>query len=123
MKVLIVEDEDILARVLKEKLEKANFSIKISSDGEEALSDIKSFKPNIILLDLMLPKKDGFEVIKEMKEDITSKRIPIIIISNLGDDESVKKGLKLGAVDYFVKSEHPINEIVDKVKGAMLKGK
>jgi len=123
MKILIVEDEEILAKVLKEKLEKAKFDVKISVDGEEALADIKSWKPSAILLDLMLPKKDGFEVLKEIKGDDSLKNIPVIITSNLGDDESIKKGLKLGAVDYFVKSEHPINEIIEKVKLAILKGK
>ncbi len=123
MKVLIVEDEEILAKVLKEKLEKANFDVKISIDGEEALLDVKNWKPNAILLDLMLPKKNGLDVLKELKEDNFLKNIPIIITSNLSDDDSIKKGIKLGADDYFVKSEHPINEIVEKVKSVMLEGK
>lgn len=123
MKVLIVEDEEILAKVLKEKLEKANFDVKVSIDGEEALLDVKNWKPNAILLDLMLPKKNGLDVLKELKEDNFLKNIPIIITSNLSDDDSIKKGIKLGADDYFVKSEHPINEIVEKVKSVMLEGK
>ncbi len=123
MKILIIEDEDVLAKVLKEKLEKAKFTVKISSDGDEAVLDIKNWKPNAILLDLMLPKKGGLEVLKEIKGDNSLKNIPVIITSNLGDDESIKKGLQLGAIDYFVKSEHPINEIIEKVKSAMLKGK
>ena len=123
MKILIIEDEEILAKVLKEKLEKANFDVKISIDGEEALLDVKNWKPNAILLDLMLPKKNGLDVLKELKEDNFLKNIPIIITSNLSDDDSIKKGIKLGADDYFVKSEHPINEIVEKVKSVMLEGK
>ncbi len=119
MKILIVEDEDVLAKVLEEKFKKAGFSTKIATDGEDALDDIKNWKPDVILLDLMLPKKDGFEVLKGIEGD----NVPVIITSNLGDDESIKKGLKLGAVDYFVKSEHPVNEIIDKVKMVILKGK
>ncbi len=123
MKILIIEDEEVLAKVLREKLEKADFNVKISSDGEDVILDIKSWKPNVILLDLMLPKKDGLEILKELKEDKVLKKIPVIIVSNLDDGDSIKKGIKLGAADYFVKSEHPINEIVKKVKEVMIKNR
>jgi two-component system phosphate regulon response regulator PhoB len=122
MKVLIIEDEDILAKVLAEKMEKSGFEVAIAEDGEKALDLIKSFKPDIIMLDLMLPKLDGFEVLKQIKADDATKRIPIVAISNLSEDSNIEKALKLGVENYFVKSNHPINEIIEKVKAVLLNG-
>jgi len=123
MKALIVEDEEILAKVLEEKLKKANFNVQIAENGEKAISITKSFNPDIILLDFMLPKIDGFEVLKEIKKDNDTKLIPVIAITNLADDDHIKKALQLGVVDYFVKANHPVNEIVEKVKAILLKSK
>jgi len=119
MKILIVEDEQVLSKVLKEKFEKAGFETKVSGDGEVAISDSKSFLPDIIVLDLVLPKKSGFEVLKAVKADPETKGIPVIVVSNLGEDSDIKQALSLGAKDYFVKSQHPINEIIEKVKIAI----
>lgn len=115
MKILIVEDEESLAFVLKEKLEKEKFEIQIAKDGEVAMSLARSFRPEMILLDLILPKKDGFLVLKELKADPELRVIPVIVLSNLGEDENIKKAFALGAKDYFVKSQHPINEIIEKI--------
>ena len=123
MKILIIEDEDVLAKVLEEKFKKIGFTTKIAKDGDETTKMAKAFKPNLILLDLMLPKKDGFVVLKELKGDEFLKEIPVVIISNLEEDDNIKKGLAMGAVDYFVKSSHSINEIVDKLKSTFLKSK
>ena len=118
MRILIVEDEQILTQVLKEK-----FKVKTAIDGKEALSMTERFKPDLILLDIILPKKSGFEVLKELKSDVKLSKIPVIIMSNLSADENIKKGLALGAKDYLVKTQHPINEIVDKVKEALAKSR
>lgn len=123
MKILIVEDEEVLASVLAEKFEKAGFSVKIANDGEQALTLAKSFKPSVIALDLMLPKVDGFTFLKQLKEDDDLKRTPVVVMSNLADDDDIKNALKMGATDYFVKSNHPINEIVEKIKAVLLKAK
>ncbi len=123
MKILVVEDEDILSKVLQEKLEKAGYDVKIASDGEMGISMAKSFAPDGIVLDLLMPKKSGLEVLGILKADDALKMIPIIVVSNLGEDSDIKKALSAGAVDYYVKSEHPINEIVDKVKKALIKSK
>jgi len=123
MKVLIVEDEEILSKVLQEKFIKENFEVKLAEDGAVVLSLVKSFKPNIIVLDLMLPKKSGFEVLQELKADPEVKNIPVIVLSNLGQDEEIKKALNLGAVDYFVKAQHPINEVVEKVSNRLINPK
>ncbi len=115
-KILIVEDEEVLYRVLEEKFEKADFAVKVAEDGERAMSLVKSFHPDLVLLDLILPKKDGFEVLQELKADPGLKQIPVVVLSNLGQDEEIKKALDLGAVDYLVKVQHPINEVVEKVR-------
>ncbi len=120
MKILIVEDEKTLSFVLDEKLKKANFETRIAGDGEVAIAIARSFKPEMILLDLILPKKDGFSVLKELKADEELKMIPVIVLSNLGEDENIKKAFALGAIDYFVKAQHPINEIIEKIESARI---
>jgi DNA-binding response OmpR family regulator len=123
MKILIVEDEEILAKVLAEKFENNDFKISIASDGEAVLPMAKKFKPDIILLDIILPKLDGIEVLSQLKQDEDLKNIPVIMLSNLNDDEKIKEALSLGAVDYMTKIQHPINEVIDKVNRYILKAK
>ena len=122
-KVLIVEDEDILAKVLEEKFQDEKFEVAVAGDGELALELAKSFKPNVIILDLILPKKDGFDVLRDLKSHPELKQIPVVILSNLGQDEELKRGLALGAADYLVKTQHPIKEVVEKVKAQLMKGR
>lgn len=123
MKILIIEDEDILVNVLKEKFEKENFDVSLARDGDEALVVAKKNKPDIILLDIILPKINGLEVLSFLKADKELNRIPVIILSNLDQVEKVKEALVLGAVDYLVKTEHPINEVIEKVNKYALKAK
>jgi len=120
MKVFIVEDERALADVLKEKLEKEGFDADAIYSGEKAVSLIKKKKPDIILLDLLLPGKDGFEILTELKADKNLKNIPVIVLSNLSQDEDIKKALSLGAVDYYVKAQHPLKEVVEKVRNKIV---
>ena len=115
MKILIVENEDVLSLVLEEKFKKEGYEVMIAKDGQEAQPKAEKFKPNIILLDLILPKKGGLEVLESLKGDAELKLIPVIVLSNLEGDETIKKALTLGAADYFVKTQHPIAEIVEKV--------
>lgn len=114
--VLIVEDEEFLAKTLEDNLVSEGFEIDLAMDGEKALEKIEKNKPNLILLDLLLPGKDGFYILGQIKQNPEWKLIPVIVLSNLGDDTDIKKALELGADDYFVKSQHPIQEVVDKVK-------
>jgi len=116
MKILIVEDERLLAKVLEEKFKALDFEVKIASDGEEALPVMKEFMPDLILLDLILPKKSGFVVLEYLRSDPELKLIPVIVLSNLAQEEDIKKALELGAKDYFVKVHHPVKEIVKKVQ-------
>lgn len=116
MKILIVEDEEALNMVIKEELDSKGFDVKIAKNGEEALKLAKSFKPEAILLDLILPQKGGLEVLTELRADPNFKNTPVIILSNLAEDENIKKGLALGATDYFVKTQHSIYEVIEKVE-------
>jgi len=116
-KILIAEDEDVLLNVLKDRFEAEEWDVAVARDGEETIEVVKKFRPDLILLDLLMPKKDGFEVIKEIRSNSEFKDLPIIIVlSNLGSDDDIKKALELGANDYFVKTQHPMSEIVEKAK-------
>jgi len=120
-KVLIVEDEETLYKVVKEEFEAKGYKIKIAVDGSGVLEMAKSFEPNLILLDIILPKKSGLDVLAELKADPALKAIPVIMLSNLSEVESIKKALSLGAVDYFVKTQYSLYEIIEKVQKYMEK--
>jgi CheY-like chemotaxis protein len=114
--ILVVEDDQFLAKVYQTKLKKEGYNVFIALDGEEALSHIKKQKPALILLDLILPKMDGFEVLEKLKNDESTKKIPVIILSNLGQDDDIERGKKLGAEDYFVKANTSLAEILKKIQ-------
>lgn len=121
MKILICEDETTLAKVLQEKFEREEFSVVAVTSGDVIFRVAKKEKPDIILLDLFMPKMDGLQALALMKKDNELKNIPVIVLSNLNDDEKIKKALALGVVDYVVKASHPINEVVEKVYNYILK--
>lgn len=114
--VLIVEDEEFLVRALKDNLTSEGSTVSVAMDGEAVFDEVKKRKPALILLDLLLPKKNGFDVLKELKASPEWQLIPVIVLSNLGEDSEIKRALELGASDYFVKSQHPIQEVIEKVK-------
>lgn len=114
--VLVVEDEDFLSKALEDNLKIEGYIVDIARDGNEAIEKIKKRKPDLILLDLLMPKTDGFYVLEEVKNNPKWKLIPVIVLSNLGDDTVIKRALDMGAADYFVKSQHPIEEVIEKVK-------
>lgn len=114
--ILVVEDEDFLRNPLKDTLELEGYKVDIASDGEDAVKKIEKKKPDLILLDLLMPRKDGFFVLEELQKNEEWKLIPVIVLSNLGGDEEIKRALSMGAKDYFVKAQHPIEEVIDKVK-------
>ena len=116
-KILVAEDDKFLANAYRVKLTKAGFDVQIAQDGQEALSAMKAAKPNLLLLDLMMPVKDGFATLTEMKKDPELKNIPVIIASNLGQKEDIDKGMALGAVDYVVKSDLSLDTLVKKIQG------
>ena len=116
-KILIAEDEKPMARALELKLNNSGFEAKAVNDGEEAVVELTNNKYDLLLLDLMMPKKDGFGVL----EEINNKKIDVkvIISSNLSQQEDLDKAKNMGAVGYFVKSDTPINEVVEQVKKAL----
>ncbi len=114
--ILIVEDEDFLIRALEDNLVAEGYTVDVAKNGEEAVEKIGKKKPNLVLLDILMPKKDGFFVLEEIKKNPEWKLIPVIVLSNLGEDMTIKKALEMGADDYFVKSQHPIQEVIEKVK-------
>ena len=118
-KILIVEDDKFLRELITQKLIKEDFEVSEAVDGEEGIKKIKEEKPDLILLDLILPGIDGFEVLSQMKKESTLTSIPVIILSNLGQKDDVEKGLKMGAVDYLIKAHFTPGEIIDKIKAAL----
>ena len=115
-KILIVEDDRFLRELIARKLRNEGYEVLEAVDGEEGLKRIKEEKPDLILLDLILPGIDGFEVLAKAKEDPDTTQIPVIILSNLGQREEVEKGLKLGAIDYLIKAHFTPGEIIEKIK-------
>jgi DNA-binding response OmpR family regulator len=115
-KILLIEDEEILSKMYFLKFSKEGFETILAKDGEEGLKLAKEEKPDVILLDIILPKLDGFSILKSLKEDVSTRDIPVLLLSNLGQDEDVKKGLSLGAVDYLIKANYTPTQVVEKVK-------
>ena len=115
-KILVVEDDKFLSSALRVKLEKSGFEVKTALDGQEGIEALAVFTPDIILLDLIMPRKDGFAVLEYLKSNDAFKKIPVIIISNLGQKDDIDRGMRLGARDYFIKSEIPLAEVVVKIK-------
>jgi DNA-binding response OmpR family regulator len=115
-KILIVEDDAVLQKTLQEFLVEEKFEVICSADGEEGIRIAKKEKPDLVLLDIILPKKDGYEVIKELKGDQATTKIPIVLLTNLGGVHDVEKALELGATTYLIKSDYKLEEVVGKVK-------
>ncbi len=115
-KILIVEDDSKMQMALAEFFSSDGFDVVKASDGEEGIVLAKKENPDIILLDIILPKKDGYEVVSDLKSEETTKNIPVVILTNLGSVNDVEKAIKLGATTYLVKSEYGLEEIVKKVK-------
>lgn len=115
--ILIIEDEAFLARALQDNLQTLGYASSVVFDGEEALKHITEKHPDLILLDLLLPKQNGFFVLKKLKENPEWEKIPVIILSNLGEDAIIKQALDMGANDYLVKSQHSMDEVLGKISG------
>ena len=114
--ILLVEDDEFLAELYGTKLGLDGYDVALASDGEKGLKMIKEKKPDLVLLDIILPKMDGFEVLKAVKADKLLKNIPIILLTNLSQKDEVKKGLELGAKDYLIKAHFMPSEVVKKIK-------
>lgn len=117
--VLLVEDEKMLADMYSTKFSMEGFATHTAYDGESGFEMAKQVEPDIILLDIIMPKLDGFAVLKMLRDEPATKKTPVILLTNLGQDEDIKKGKHLGATDYFVKANHTPAEIVNKVRSVL----
>jgi len=115
-KILFIEDESALQRTFEEALKDEGFEMISALDGETGLKMAKEKKPDLILLDLILPKIEGMEVLKKLKEDEKTKDIPVIVLTHLEELEKVEKAMELGAKAYLVKGEYSLDEVVERIK-------
>jgi len=115
-KILIVEDDKFLRELIVKKLKSADYEVVEAIDGESAVVKAKELKPDLILLDLILPGIDGFGILTKIKEDSVIKQIPVIILSNLSQQEEIDKAMKLGAADFLIKAHFVPGEIIEKIK-------
>ena len=114
-KILVAEDDKFLVSAYKLKLTKAGFEVEVARDGQEATEKLHEFIPDLILLDLIMPIKDGFAVLAEIKSDDKWKKIPVIITSNLDQKTDINRGLELGAKDYMVKSDMTLDALISRI--------
>lgn len=120
-KILVVEDETFLVKIYSVKLKKEGFDVEIAMDGEAALDAAAKFKPHLILLDLILPKLNGFETLEALRKNDATKKTPVIVLSNLGQDEDITRAESLGADDYLVKANFSIQDVVAKIRDVLAK--
>jgi DNA-binding response OmpR family regulator len=115
-KILLIEDDVFLSNIYSKKFESEGFEMLIALDGEKGLKLALSKEPDLILLDLLLPGLNGFEVLKALRKDERAKKIPVILLTNLSQKEDIEKGLALKADDYLIKTHFMPSEIVEKIK-------
>jgi len=113
--VLLVEDDEVLLRALYLLFHTSEFTVASATDGETALTMTQRLKPDVVLLDLLLPKMNGFDYLKFLKADPALQNIPVLVLSNLGDKENIDKAKTLGASDYFIKSDTDLSILAEKV--------
>jgi len=119
-KLLIVEDYTVLARMYQKKFSDDGYEVEVALDGEVGLQKVKNFKPDLVLLDIMMPRMSGLEMLKRMKEDPQTAGIPVVLLTNVGGGQAVlERGLELGAVAYLVKTDYPPRQVVDFVEDIM----
>ncbi len=114
--ILIVEDDAFLSNIYKTKFEFENFKVTTAENGEVGLVEAKKKQPDLILLDILMPKMDGFTFLEELKKEKSIQNIPVILLTNLGQKDDVQKGLDLGAKDYIIKAHFKPSEVLEKVR-------
>ncbi len=114
--ILIVDDDPFILDMYVLKFQEKGFAIAIAKNGKDALKKMKETSPRVMLLDIVLPAMDGFEVLRTLKEDPALRDVKVILLTNLGQKEDVDRGMKLGADDYIIKAHFTPNEVVEKVK-------
>lgn len=114
--LLVVEDDEFLVKMYESGLTKEGFDVTTAGNGEEGLQKAGEIKPDLILLDLIMPKMDGFTCLEKLKEDNAIKRIPVVILSNLGQDSDIKRGMEMGAEGYLIKTDFTVKQVGEKVR-------
>lgn len=115
-KILVIEDDQFYSNIFQLKLSKEGFEVHTAADGEQGIAKAKEVKPDLILLDMIMPVKDGFETLKELKADEHLKSINVIVLSNLGQENDIASTKTLGAADYIVKANMSVQEMVEKIR-------
>jgi DNA-binding response OmpR family regulator len=115
-RILVVEDDEFLRSLAAKRLDKEGFLVSVAVDGDSALAGVKENRPDLVLLDLILPGINGFEVLQQLQRDESLKTIPVIVFSNLGQPEDIERAKNYGAVDYFIKSNLTLDDLMVKIK-------
>jgi DNA-binding response OmpR family regulator len=115
-KILLVEDDPFVNDIYTTKFKEEGFEVEVAADGQDCLDKLKEKKPDLLVLDIVLPKIDGWEILKRIKEDENLKDLKVVILSNISQREDVEKGLKFGAIEYFIKAHYTPTEICEKIK-------
>jgi len=115
-KILLIEDEEIMIDLLQRKITQEGYEIRVARNGEEGLAAMKEKKPDLVLLDIIMPKMEGFEVMEHMQADKDLKKIPVIVISNSGQPVEIDRAQKMGARDWLIKTEFDPQEVIEKIK-------
>ncbi len=115
-KILLVEDDPFLIEIYSTKLKEAGFRVETAEDGETALKKVKEQIPDLVLLDVVLPNFNGWEILRKIKTDDAIKAVKVVILSNLGEKEEIEKGMELGALKYLVKAHYTPSEVITEVK-------
>lgn len=115
-KILLIEDDNMLREMYSAKFGREGYQVHKSDNGSDGVKIAVEIRPDIILLDIIMPKMDGFAALKELRKKEETQSIPVILLTNLGQDKDIEKGKKLGADDYFIKANHTPAEIVEKVR-------
>lgn len=114
--ILLVEDDDFVGRAYRDGLGRAGFFVETAMDGNEAVKKAKSIHPDLIVLDLVMPLKNGFEVLEELRKDQACSAIPIVVVSNLGQETDIEKAMQLGATDYLVKNQFSMKQMIERIQ-------
>ena len=123
MRILVIEDEHKIANSIKKGLEQESYAVDVTYNGEQGFDLAATEDYDVIILDLMLPKKNGFDVLIDVKRNKNTQTIPVIILSNLGQESDIKRALSLGAEDYLIKTEVSLSEVVDRVREKVAKSR
>ena len=121
-RILVAEDDRFLRKAAEMALKRQGYTVLTAADGEEALRAARTELPDLILLDLIMPKLNGFQVLNALKKDAATAHIPVIILSNLGQDRDVQQAMEAGATAYFIKADLSLQALVQRVEEALAAG-